>query len=375
MTNTVDKVISIAISEEGYLEKSADAYKKDPSVLDRKTDGAGSDNYTKYGRDMHALYPSVMDFPAYWCDCFVDWCFYKAYGAEEARKLLCGNFDDYTVNSSGMYKKAGQLDTTPTVGAQVFFTKNGQTSGCYHTGLVYHVDGTYFYTVEGNTTGASGIIANGGGVAKKKYSISGQKGKVLFGHPKYDTIKKSIKEIAQEVIDGKWGQGIDRKNRLHAAGYDYAEVQKEVNKRYAANHVSQAGIDLIKKFEGCRLKAYRLPGEKYFTIGYGHSGADVYESMTISQSEAENLLRNDLVKFEGYVKKYVTDIVLTQHRLDALVSYTYNRGPGKLSAELAANCHTVEEYADGIVKYWGSAQRYKDALIRRRKEERALFLS
>jgi len=187
--------------------------------------------------------------------------------------------------------------------------------------------------------------------------------------------KKSIKEIAQEVIDGKWGQGIDRQNRLHAAGYDYAEVQKEVNKRYAANHVSQAGIDLIKKFEGCRLKAYRLPGEKCFTIGYGHSGTDVYESMTISQSEAENLLRNDLVKFEGYVKKYVTDIVLTQHRLDALVSYTYNRGPGKLSAELAANCHTVQEYADGIVKYWGSAQRYKDALIRRRKEERALFLS
>ena len=375
MTNTVDKVISIALAEEGYLEKSAAAYKNDPSVLDRKTDGAGSDNYTKYGRDMHKLYPTVMDFPAYWCDCFVDWCFYKAYGAEEARKLLCGNFDDYTVNSSGMYKKAGQLDTTPTVGAQVFFTKNGQTSGCYHTGLVYHVDGTYFYTVEGNTTGASGVVANGGGVAKKKYSISGQKGKVLFGHPKYDTIKKSIQEIAQEVIDGKWGQGIDRKNRLHAAGYDYAEVQKEVNKRYVANHVSQAGIDLIKKFEGCRLKAYRLPGEKYFTIGYGHSGADVYESMTISQSEAENLLRNDLVKFEGYVKKYVTDIVLTQHRLDALVSYTYNRGPGKLSAELAANCRTVQEYADGIVKYWGSAQRYKDALIRRRKEERALFLS
>lgn len=375
MTNTVDKVISIALAEEGYLEKSAAAYKKDPSVLDRKTDGAGSDNYTKYGRDMHKLYPTVMDFPAYWCDCFVDWCFYKAYGAEEARKLLCGNFDDYTVNSSGMYKKAGQLDTIPTVGAQVFFTKNGQTSGCYHTGLVYHVDGTYFYTVEGNTTGASGVVANGGGVAKKKYSISGQKGKVLFGHPKYDTIKKSIKEIAQEVIDGKWGTGIDRKNRLHAAGYDYAEVQKEVNKRYAANHISQAGIDLIKKYEGCRLTAYKLAGERYFTIGYGHSGADVYESMTISQPEAENLLRNDLVKFEGYVKKYVTDIPLTQNRFDALVSYTYNRGPGKLSAELAANCHTVQEYADGIVKYWGSAQRYKDALIRRRKEERALFLS
>jgi len=192
---------------------------------------------------------------------------------------------------------------------------------------------------------------------------------------KGEDAKKSIQEIAQEVIDGKWGSGIDRKNRLHAAGYDYAEIQAEVNRRYAADHVSQKGIDLIKKYEGCRLKAYKLAGERYFTIGYGHSGADVYDGMSISQAEAENMLRSDLVKFEGYVKKYVNDITLTQHRLDALVSYTYNRGPGKLSAELAANCHTVQEYADGIVKYWGSNQRYKDALIRRRKEEKALFLS
>ena len=42
--------------------------------------------------------------------------------------------------------------------------------------------------------------------------------------------KKSVKEIAQEVIDGKWGTGMDRKNRLHTAGYDYAVVQAEVNK-------------------------------------------------------------------------------------------------------------------------------------------------
>jgi len=190
--------------------------------------------------------------------------------------------------------------------------------------------------------------------------------------------KKSVTEIAQEVIDGKFGMGMDRKNRLHAAGYDYAAVQKEVNRllgNVPAEHVSQKCVDIIKKYEECKLTAYRLAGEGYFTIGYGHSGADVHGGMTISLAEAENLLKNDLVRFEGYVKKYVTDIPLTQHRLDALVSYTYNRGPGKLSAELAANCHTVQEYADGIVKYWGSAQRYKDALIRRRKEERALFLS
>lgn len=184
---TVDKVLNIAANEVGYLEKSASAYKKEPSCLDEKTRGAGSDNYTKYGRDMHKIYPTVMDFPAYWCDAFVDWCFYKAYGVTNAKGLLGGNFDDYTVASCQLYKNKKALDTTPTEGSQVFFTRNGQVSGCHHTGLVYKVDKTYFYTIEGNTSGASGVVSNGGGVAKKKYSISDYKGKVLFGHPKYDT--------------------------------------------------------------------------------------------------------------------------------------------------------------------------------------------
>ena len=183
---TADKVIKIATAEVGYLEKSKAAYKKDPSCLDEKTRGAGSDNYTKYGRDMHKIYPAVMDFPAFWCDTFVDWCFYKAYGVATAKSLIGGNFDDYTVASCQMYKNKKALDTKPSKGAQVFFTRNGQVRGCHHTGLVYKVDGTYFYTVEGNTFGADGVVRNGGGVAKKKYSIAAYKGKVLFGHPKYD---------------------------------------------------------------------------------------------------------------------------------------------------------------------------------------------
>lgn len=190
---------------------------------------------------------------------------------------------------------------------------------------------------------------------------------------------KTVHEVAQEVIDGLWGSGQDRKNRLHTAGYDYAEVQAEVNRVLAADkpaqHIDRNGIELIKMYEGCRLKAYKLAGETYYTIGYGHHGPDVLPNMTISQERAEELLKLDLVKFENYVKQYVTDITLTQNRLNALVSYTYNRGPGKLRDDLAAHCHTVQEYADGIVKYWGSAQRYKDALIKRRKKEREMFLA
>lgn len=235
--NTVEKVINVAVDEVGYLEKSAASYKKNPDILDEKTRGAGTDNFTKYGRDMHKLYPAVMDFPAAWCDAFVDWCFQKAYGVANAKGLLCGNFDDYTVASAQLYKNKGSLDQTPQRGAQVFFTKNGQVSGCYHTGLVYQVDNNYFYTVEGNTSGGSSVVANGGGVAKKKYSISAYKGKVLFGHPKYEVEKasalsahgKTINEISQEVIAGKWGNGEERSKRLTAAGYDIADIQKCVN--------------------------------------------------------------------------------------------------------------------------------------------------
>ena len=229
MANTVDKVIQIASNEVGYLEKSRLAYKKNPEVLDEKTAGAGSDNYTKYGRDMHKVYPSVMDFPAPWCDAFVDWCFYKAYGIATAKSLLCRDFDDYTVLSCNMYAQKNALDANPTVGAQVFFTKNGKVSGCYHTGLVYAVDAQRFYTIEGNTSVTSGVVANGGGVAKKSYLIADYKGKVLFGHPKYDTVSKSVDELAMEVIAGKWGTGTNRKNRLTEAGYNYREVQDKVN--------------------------------------------------------------------------------------------------------------------------------------------------
>ena len=194
--------------------------------------------------------------------------------------------------------------------------------------------------------------------------------------------KKTVQEIAKEVISGKWGSGIDRKNRLHAAGYDYAIVQAEVNRILSAStktekpaeHIGLKGQELIKFYEKCRLRPYQIPGEKYLTIGWGHHGPDVTADMKLTQAQADQLLRDDLVEFEKYVKKYVTDIVLTQNRFDALVSYTYNRGPKGLK-QLADHCHTVQEYADGMVTYWGSAERYKTALVNRRKKERELFLS
>ena len=196
-------VINIALSEDGYLEKSSAAYKKNKNIIYEKTKGAGSDNYTKYGKEMHDLYPTVMDFPAYWCDCFVDWCFYKAYGVSSAKALLGGNFDDYTVNSKALYVAKGAYikrgEGIPKKGDQIFF--NNGTRVC-HTGIVYDVDKTYVYTVEGNTSVGSTVVANGGGVSKKKYALNYNKIDG-YGRPPYGTksiTKKLTKSAYKEAF-------------------------------------------------------------------------------------------------------------------------------------------------------------------------------
>lgn len=167
--NTVQKVIDIALAEIGYLEKM----NGDLEYLYDKTFNHGYMNYTKYGYEMHKLYPSTMDYPAAWCDCFVDWCFYKAYGISNAKKLLAGEFDDYTVRSIELYKKKNAYyegNIIPRKGDQIFF-KNDLGTPC-HTGLVYDVSGSKVYTVEGNTSSMPGVVSNGGCVRNKEYSLS-----------------------------------------------------------------------------------------------------------------------------------------------------------------------------------------------------------
>ena len=186
MANTVDKVLAIAKAEVGYLEKK----NGDARYLYDKRANAGYNNYTKYGKEMHEIYPAVMDYPAAWCDCFVDWCFYKAYGVATAKSLLDGNFDDYTVASANMYKNHNAWYTNnPKVGDQVFF-KNSYGGIC-HTGLVIAVDNLYIHTIEGNTSAALGVVANGGGVSQKKYALNYSR-IAGYGRPKYDTSTSSI---------------------------------------------------------------------------------------------------------------------------------------------------------------------------------------
>lgn len=184
MENTVDKVINIALAEVGYLEKSKTAYQKNSKVLDSKEDGAGSDNYTKYGREMHEQFPKLIPFPSAWCDCFTDWCFYKAYGVTNAKALLAGDFCAYTVKSAQMYKdKNAWYTSNPQRGDQIFFKDDN--GGICHTGLVIKIENGDVYTIEGNTSSANGMVKNGGCVRQKKYSLVYDK-IAGYGRPKYD---------------------------------------------------------------------------------------------------------------------------------------------------------------------------------------------
>lgn len=178
-----NRVVAIALSEVGYLEKKSGDLKY---LYDKKAN-AGYENYTKYGYEMHKLYPSAMDYPASWCDCLVDWCFQKAYGVSNAKKLLGGNFDDYTPNSAALYKAKRAWYSEPEYADQIFFKNN--TRIC-HTGIVIDTTASYVKTVEGNTSASKEVEPNGGAVCEKIYLKSNSR-IAGYGRPPYgkDNIK------------------------------------------------------------------------------------------------------------------------------------------------------------------------------------------
>lgn len=134
---------------------------------------------------------------------------------------------------------------------------------------------------------------------------------------------------------------------------------------------SLKGLELIKSFEGCKLQAYKaLPSEKYFTIGYGHYGADVHPGMVISQSNADALLKKDLEKFESKVNKYST-YTWTQNEFDALVSFAYN--VGSIDQLTANGTRTKKQISDKFMAYNKSGGNVIAGLTRRRKAEKEMF--
>jgi cell wall-associated NlpC family hydrolase/GH24 family phage-related lysozyme (muramidase) len=141
-------------------------------------------------------------------------------------------------------------------------------------------------------------------------------------------------------------------------------------------HVSENGLQLIKNCESFQGTAYKLAGESNYTIGYGHAASDVKAGDTVTEAEATELLKKDVQWAEECVRKGMVGKpwIPNQNQFNAMTYYCYGRGSGACK-ELFEKCTTEEEFSDGLVKYWGSATRYKKGLLRGKVKLQALFNS
>ena len=140
----------------------------------------------------------------------------------------------------------------------------------------------------------------------------------------------------------------------------------------AHRKINETGIGLIKRFEGCRLTAYKCAAGVW-TIGYGHTSG-VHSGQAITQAQADALLRQDLEKFERYVNStaYVPITAqLNENQFAALVSFAFNCGQGNLK-RLCAGRNTVQ-IAAAMPQYRRAAGQVLPGLVQRRAAEVALF--
>ena len=190
MNAAAQKVISIALAEVGYREKASNAALDDPSA------NAGSGNWNKYARDLAAAgYYNGNKNGYAWCECFVDWCFFKAFGSD-GQRIQCqtGDLGAACIYSMQYYRQQGRCDQTPQPGDQIFFYAGGTVG---HTGIVTDVTDTTVIVVEGNSSDR---------VQKLTYSRSDSR-IAGFGHPKYDQISASENNPAKPSETDLPGRG------------------------------------------------------------------------------------------------------------------------------------------------------------------------
>lgn len=138
---------------------------------------------------------------------------------------------------------------------------------------------------------------------------------------------------------------------------------------------SPKGIALIKEFEGLRLKAYKCPGGVW-TIGYGHTDG-VRPGMVISERQAEDFLKAELIAFE----KYLNDLrlAINQNQFDALISFIYNVGTGNFSSSTMLRKVKTNpldnSIMDEFLRWVYSKGRVLPGLQRRRLAEMKLYFS
>lgn len=311
--NAIDRLIAVALAELGYLEKKSN---KD---LDSKTANAGSGNYTKYNRDMKAWAGSA-GINDQWCQNFVDWVFVTAFGLEKARTLIY-KFTNYTPTGSGAFKNKNRYikrgKGKPKRGDVIYFYSSAK-GRIGHVGIVTKVTSSKVYTIEGNTSGASTLVTNGGGVREKSYSLTSTYidgyGSVDYSqieNDSYDTptvpveaayklgerILKNytegpdVKELQQALIglgyscgsygaDGEFGdctemavRAFQAANKCEADGEYGPETHAALEKALAAQtpEAESAAARYVQIQKGKKCYIRKGPGTEYKEIAVAHS--------------------------------------------------------------------------------------------------------
>lgn len=146
--------------------------------------------------------------------------------------------------------------------------------------------------------------------------------------------------------------------------------------------ISQAGIDLIKKYEGLKLRSYLCPAGVW-TIGYGTTGPDIKANMVITKAEAEAYLGRDLEKFTDGVLTRCAPVVPNQNQLDAMVCFSYNVGLGNFATSSVLRLFKAGDIPGAARAFmlWTKAKdpstgkkRELPGLVKRRADEKALFM-
>lgn len=296
----IDALIATARAEVGYLEK------KSNSQLNDKTANAGYNNYTKYWRD---VYPQYQAEP--WCAAFVSWCMMKTFGLETAKKLLKHWPYVYCPTLGSLFTKYAN----PQRGDIVIFYRNGTFT---HTGLVIKVEGDKFYTIEGNTSAGTSIIANGGGVCAKSYYNSNLPG-TKFCRPDYSIVTSILTSNTSSNTSNQPNQasnssyskwvGSCTKDRTvvysKASGTTALSSYKSLNKGNLVDVIGESGyrykVKIAGKYTGYVDKTYLIvPTTKAYPVGKVTANKlNVRKSPAVKNdnilSEYQELKKGDLI--------------------------------------------------------------------------------
>jgi hypothetical protein len=211
-------VLSVAAAEVGYQEKKSNAQ------LDEKNANAGSANYTKYARDYAAWgWGNYQAQP--WCDVFVSWCFRKA-GLDD----LAAGHNSYCPSHVNWFKNKLRWYASKPQAGDVIFYKDSSGVAC-HVGIVEKVEGGNVHTIEGNTSGAAGVVADGGQVARKSYALD--YARILgYGRPDYGKDDDGLMSKEYDELKGKIDALTDKidklSERLDAASTQYNYIDENM---------------------------------------------------------------------------------------------------------------------------------------------------